>query len=240
VDHSAVGIYAVRQCRTKERLRREEGWEIDPLSAQAWTGILIITAAKTYRRRRLCARNTFKFTHIDSWEIGQPQWTAKLIDEFAARPRIRPHALPAGLGRQDGEQSGSHRNGSSGTIAGPWPISPRRNYYGWLTERSRAHGMGNTFESGGPFFDQDVDGMECLGAGYHPHGGVFGVPGICPFPFVEGVSTDFFKSAAWPMPACIPAVSGRRPQPPTFTGNRSAKPSRLRGSMTTGRKTPTF
>jgi hypothetical protein len=192
--------YTLSRMRTKNASAGQEGWEIDPLSAQALDRHFDHTAAKLIEDAASVPESTFKYTHIDSWEIGQPAWTANLINEFRSRRGYDPTPyLPALAGKTVNSQDATDRF--------TWDYRRTladltvENYYGRLTQRSHAHGLGTHSESGGPFFAQYIDGLECLGADDIPMAEFWSTRTL-PFPFKEGVSSPFFQSTSLAMPDC--------------------------------------
>jgi hypothetical protein len=192
--------YTLSGMRTKNASTGQDGWEIDPLSAQALDRHFDHTAAKLIEDAASVPGNTFKYTHIDSWEIGQPTWTANLINEFRSRRGYDPTPdLPALAGKtvNTSEITGRFNWDYRRTLAD----LTAENYFGRLTQRSREHGMGTHSESAGPFFAQYVDGMECLAADTIPMAEFWSTRTL-PFPFTEGVSAPFFQSTSLEMPHC--------------------------------------
>ena len=62
-----------------------QGLECDKLSKQAIKVHLDAFIGKLAERARGLVGNTFLATHIDSWEVGDQNWTALFRDEFRAR-----------------------------------------------------------------------------------------------------------------------------------------------------------
>ncbi len=194
--------YTLPGMRTKNASAGQEGWEIDPLSSQALDRHFDHTATKLIEDAASVSGSTFKYTHIDSWEIGHPTWTANLIKEFESRRGYDPTPYLAAL---------AGKTVNSPEVAERFQWDYRRtladltveNYYGRLTERSRAHGLGTHSESAGPFFDQDIDGLECLGADDIPMAEFWSTRTL-PFSAEEKVSADFFKSTKLTFPDCTP------------------------------------
>ncbi|MGD0912605.1 MAG: glycosyl hydrolase, partial [Terracidiphilus sp.] len=201
--------YRMTQARTKyssseytssERL----GWEIDPLSALAMDRHFAHTAAKMIEDAGPLAGRTLKYTHIDSWEIGQPTWTAAFVKEFQSRREYDPTPyLPALAKRIVNSQEltkrflWDYRRTLADLVA--------ENYYGRLSKLSHEHGLGTHSEAGGPFFTHDIDGLECDGADDIPMGefwatrlALLGHPSPDPNPTKEeGTSAPFFQSSVW-------------------------------------------
>jgi hypothetical protein len=194
--------YTLSGMKTKNVSVGQQGWGIDPLSAQALDRHFDHTAAKLIADAATVPGSTFKYTHIDSWEIGQPQWTANLIEEFRSRRGYDPTPyLPA--------LAGKTVNSPETTDRFKWDYRRTladltvENYYGRLTQRSHPHGLRTHSESGGPFFDQDIDALECLGADTIPMAEFWSTRTV-PIHSPEAVSTDFFKSTSPAFPDCTP------------------------------------
>ena len=141
--------YTLSRMRTKNASAGQEGWEIDHFSSQALDRHFDHTAAKLIEEAASVPGSTFKYTHIDSWEIGHPTWTAKLIDEFRSRRGYDPTPyLPA--------LAGKTVNSMDITDRFKWDYRrtladlTAENYYGRLTQRSHTQGLGTHSESGGP------------------------------------------------------------------------------------------
>jgi hypothetical protein len=192
--------YTLSRARTRNPSVGQGGWEIDPFSVQALDRHFDHTAAKLIEDAASVPESTFKYTHIDSWEIGQPTWTANLINEFRSRRGYDPTPyLPA--------LAGKTVNSPEVTERFQWDYRRTladltvENYYGRLTQRSHARGLGTHSESGGPFYTHDIDGLECLGADDIPMAEFWSTrPSF--FPFAEGVSSPFFQSTSHVMPEC--------------------------------------
>lgn len=145
------------------------GFEIDPMSAHALDQHFDHTAAILIKDAGEHAGRTFKYTHIDSWEIGQPTWTQAFAEEFKKRRGYDavPY-LPALAGKTIESTDVSQRFAYDyrSVIA----ELVKENYYGRLTYLSEQHGLGTHSEAGGPFYLQYVDGLACLGADTIPMG----------------------------------------------------------------------
>ena len=195
--------YRMTQARIKLSSDDRGGWEIDPLSAQALDRHFAKTAAKLIEDAGPLAGRTLKYTHIDSWEVGQPTWTAAFVEEFRSRRGYDPMPyLPALANRIV--------NGHELTKRFLWDYRRTladlvaENYYGRLTKLSHDHGMGTHSEAGGPFFSHYIDGLECVGADDIPMGEfwanrilLLGDTSPSPNPKDEGTSTPFFQSGVW-------------------------------------------
>jgi hypothetical protein len=187
--------------RTKTRPPQDPAaWEIDPMSAEAMDRHFAETAAKLIEDAGPLAGPTFKYVHIDSWETGIPTWTPKFIQEFAERRKYSPLLHLPGLAGKTIE---------SQDITARFVWDYRRtiadlisaNYYGRLAQLAHARGLGTHPESGGPWYTQYLDALECLGTNDIPMAefwssresfqGLDRNPAI----YSEGVSSGFFKSA---------------------------------------------
>ena len=71
---------------TGMRVSKNTGaFEIDPMSAEAMDLHFANTGAKMIADAGPLAGKTFQYLHIDSWEIRQPDWTARMPEEFLKR-----------------------------------------------------------------------------------------------------------------------------------------------------------
>jgi len=145
------------------------GLEIDPLSRQAMDMHFAATAEKCLADIGQLAGKTLKYTHIDSWELGVPNWTANFRVEFKRRRGYDPLGyMPVLAGKIVDSKEVSdrfardHRRTVADCIA--------ENYYGRLSQLSRKHRIGIHPESGGPFFTHWIDALQCLGKSDIPMG----------------------------------------------------------------------
>ena len=136
-------------------------WEIDPMSSEAMDLHFSETAKKLIEDAGPLTGKTFKYTHIDSWEIGVPTWTNNFIPEFRERRGYDPiKYLPALAGKKLDKPeladrfTWDYRRTVADLIA--------ENYYGRLSELSAKHGLGIHPESGGPYYDQFIDALRGL------------------------------------------------------------------------------
>lgn len=136
-------------------------WEIDPMSADAMDRHFAETAMKMIEDAGPLVGKTLKYTHIDSWEIGIPTWTAKFIEEFKARRGYDPTRYLAALADKTLDSADltarfkwDYRRTAADLIA--------QNYFGRLRALSRKHGLGTHPESGGPAYVQFVNALETL------------------------------------------------------------------------------
>ncbi|MDP6635979.1 MAG: glycosyl hydrolase [Phycisphaerae bacterium] len=145
------------------------GLEIDPLSREAMDMHFAATADKCLAEIGGLAGKTLKYTHIDSWELGVPNWTDDIRSEFKRRRGYAPLPyLPVLAGKivDSKEVSDRFARDYRRTVAD----CIAENYYGRLSELSRKHGMGIHPESGGPFFTHWIDALQCLGKSDIPMG----------------------------------------------------------------------
>jgi len=145
------------------------GLEIDPLSEEAMNLHFDATAEKCVAEIGSLAGKTLKYTHIDSWELGVPNWTKGFRSEFKRRRGYDPLPYLPVLAKKIVDSSEvserflwDYRRTVGDCIA--------ENYYGRLSELSRKHGMGIHPESGGPFFSHWIDALQCLGKSDIPMG----------------------------------------------------------------------
>ncbi len=181
----------------------EPSWEIDPLSAAAMDRHFASTGTKLIDDAGPLAGRTLKYTHIDSWEIGSPSWTARFNEDFRTRRGydLTPY-LPALAGKTVTSKEVTervrwdYRRTLADLVA--------ENYYGRLNKLSRERGLGTHPESGGPFYTHDIDGLECEGTNDIPMAEFWA--SRFPYPLtsglVEGVSANFFRSSESDFPAC--------------------------------------
>ncbi|HEX4243351.1 MAG TPA: glycosyl hydrolase [Steroidobacteraceae bacterium] len=187
--------------RTKTRPPQDAAaWEIDPMSADAMDRHFAETGAKLIEDAGSLAGPVLKYVHIDSWELGIPTWTPKLIEEFAARRRYSPLLYLAGLAGKTVESPEitrrflwDYRRTIADLIAA--------NYYGRLAQLAHAKGLGTHPESGGPWYTQYIDGLECLGTNDIPMAEFWSSRASFqgfernPAIYSQGVASEFFKSA---------------------------------------------
>ena len=180
-------------------------WEIDPMSAEAMELQFSETAKKLIEDAGPLTGKTFKYTHIDSWEIGVPTWTNNFIPEFRERRGYDPiRYLPALAGKKldttglSERFTWDYRRTIADLIAD--------NYYGRMKQLSAEHGLGIHPESGGPYYDQFIDALAVLGISDVPmaefwssRGPVRGADGA-PRGTSQGVASKFFQSSAKSMP----------------------------------------
>ncbi|MHC4109547.1 MAG: glycosyl hydrolase [Planctomycetota bacterium] len=145
------------------------GLEIDPLSRKAMDIHFEATVGACIADMGELMGKTLKYTHIDSWELGVPNWTDEFRLEFGRRRGYDPLPyLPALAGKIVDSKFVSDRflHDCRRTVAD----CIAENYYGRLSELSHKHGMGIHPEAGGPFFTHWVDALQCLGKSDIPMG----------------------------------------------------------------------
>jgi len=191
--------------RTKARAFPDpQSWEIDPMSAAAMDKHYAHTAAKLAQDGGSLTGKTFRYVHIDSWEMGLPTWTAKLIEEFRQRRQYDPLPyLPALAGKTVESPDitarfiWDYRRTIADLIAS--------NYYGRLSQLAHADGLATDSESGGPWYTHYVDALECLGTNDIPMGEFWSArgrfEGIESKPSIYGAPTGFLRPAESTSPA---------------------------------------
>ncbi len=145
------------------------GLEIDPLSKEAMDMHFAATVGACLADVKAFMGKTLTYTHIDSWELGVPNWTPAFQVEFKRRRGYDPLPyLPALAGKIVDSKVISARflHDCRRTVAD----CIAENYYGRLSELSREQGMGIHPESGGPFFTHWIDALQCLGKSDIPMG----------------------------------------------------------------------
>jgi len=145
------------------------GLEIDPLSQEAMDMHFAATTGACLADMKAYMGKTLTYTHIDSWELGVPNWTPEFRSEFKRRCGydLLPY-LPALAGKVVDSRAITARflHDCRRTVAD----CIAENYYGRLSELSREQGMGIHPESGGPFFTHWIDALQCLGKSDVPMG----------------------------------------------------------------------
>ena len=191
--------YMLSDNQTKNASYEDPGWEIDPLSAEALNNHFRNTAAKLIADVGPLAGRTLKYTHIDSWEIGQPSWTPQFIEEFQKRRSYDPTTfLPALTGKivDSPDKTERFKWDYRRTIAD----LVAENYYGRLSALSHEKGLGTHSEAGGPFYEQDIDGLECDGADDIPMAEFWSTRNRGKM--TEDVADPFFRSRTLEGPEC--------------------------------------
>jgi hypothetical protein len=190
--------------RTKARSSRSPpAWEIDPMSAEAMDKHFAETAAKLVEDAGSLVGATFKYLHIDSWEIGILTWTPKFMQEFQERRKYSPLLYLPGL-------AGKTVESEDVTLRFIWDY--RRtiadlvsaNYYGRLAHLAHAKGLGTDCESGGPWYTQYIDALECLGTDDLPMAEFWSslgsFHGIERKPAIYGIPSGFLTTAESKLP----------------------------------------
>ena len=197
--------YGATQTVKLPGLPADGGWEIDPMSAGAMDRHFAQTGAKLIEDAGPLAGKTLKYFHIDSWEIGVVNWTPSFVEEFRSRRGYDPtRYLPALAGKKlDSPEltarfTWDYRRTAADLTA--------ENYYGRLAALCHEHGLGSESESGGPYYSQYIDAMECEGVNDLPMAEFWSSRyefkrGGEPIPNYEGVSVPFFLSAKQTFPA---------------------------------------
>jgi hypothetical protein len=197
--------YGASQVIKDPALQSDGGWEIDPMSAGAMDRHFEHTGAKLIEDAGPLAGKTLKYFHIDSWEIGVVNWTPAFLDEFRRRRGYDPtRYLPALAGKTVDTPEFTtrfmwdYRRTVADLIA--------QNYYGRLATRCHEYGLRSESESGGPYYSQYIDAMECEGVNDLPMAEFWCSRhkfrrGGKPIPNYEGVSAPFFRSANSSFPA---------------------------------------
>ena len=135
--------------------------EIDPLRADTMDRHFAATAGVLIEEVREHVGKTFQFVHIDSGEIGKPDWTPAFREEFRKRRGYDP--LPYLAARAgmvvDSPEITERFNEDNDRTLGDLMVE---NYYGRLNELARRHGLGTHSEAAG-FQKPCVDALAALG-----------------------------------------------------------------------------
>ncbi len=197
--------YGATQLVKDPGLAVDGGWEIDPMSAGAMDRHFAHTGAKLIEDAGPLAGKTLKYFHIDSWETGVVDWTPDFLNEFRARRGYDPtRYLPALAGKKldtaglTDRFTWDYRRTVADLTA--------QNYYGRLAALCHEHGLRSESESGGPYYSQYIDALECEGVNDLPMAEFWCSRhtferGGRPIPNYEGVSTPFFLPANKTFPA---------------------------------------
>ena len=175
-------------------------WEIDPMSAGAMDRHFAHTGARVIEDAGAHAGKTLKYLHIDSWELGCPNWTDHFAAEFRTRRGYDPiQHLPILAGKTLGSEEVNRRFtwDFRRTIAD----LTAQNYYGRFSQLCQEHGIGTDSEAGGPFFTHFVDALESQGAQDVPMAEFWSSRAPFPLDAQQGVPTPFFRSAERDYPA---------------------------------------
>ncbi|MCL5743973.1 MAG: glycosyl hydrolase [Acidobacteria bacterium] len=142
------GQTVASRARTKLHGPGSGGYEIDPFRADTMRMHFAETAEKILADVRPWAGKTLKYFHIDSGEIGSPDWTRNMRGEFRRRRGydLYPY-LPVLAGKtvESREVTERFREDFRRTL-GDLLVE---NYYGVLAALSRRHGIGIHPESAG-------------------------------------------------------------------------------------------
>lgn len=124
-----------------------QGYEIDIMSTEALDAQIRETAEKLVADIGPLAGKTLKYLHIDSWEGGEPNWTAHMLEEFKKRRGYDPVpylAVLSGTTVDNRDVSLRFARDLRRTVADLWAD----NLYGRFTQQARRLGMGVHAESG--------------------------------------------------------------------------------------------
>jgi hypothetical protein len=124
-----------------------QGYEIDIMSTDAIDAQMAETADKLAEDIGPLAGKTLKYLHIDSWECGEPNWTAPMVEEFKRRRGYDPLPYLASLSGttvDSREVSLRFSRDLRRTVADLWAD----NLYGRFLQQARRLGMGVHAESG--------------------------------------------------------------------------------------------
>jgi hypothetical protein len=136
-------------------------WEIDPLSAEALDRHFAATAGVLLQDVKPYVGKTWKYVHIDSGEIGNPEWTPKLGADFRRLRGYDPlpyFAAKAGQIVDDPAITERFLEDYDRTI-GDLMIE---GYYGHLGQLARQHGLGTHSEAAG-YQKPTVDALRSMG-----------------------------------------------------------------------------
>jgi len=135
--------------------------EIDPLRADAMDRHFKATVGVVIEDVKDHVGKTFQYVHIDSGEIGKPNWTPDFRKEFKKRRGYDPFpylAARAGI-IVDAPAITERFNEDYERTLGDLMVE---NYYGRLAELARCHGLGTHSEAAG-FQKPCVDALRSLG-----------------------------------------------------------------------------
>jgi hypothetical protein len=140
---------------------QDHGYEIDPLRADTMEKQFEATAGKVIQDCKPWLGKTLKYFHIDSWEIGTPDWTAAFPEEFKRRRGYDPLPYLAAM-------TGEIVNNKDVTVRFIEDFNltlgdlTADNYYGKMAELSHRHGVGIHPESEG-YQKSYTDSLKVLG-----------------------------------------------------------------------------
>ncbi len=135
--------------------------EIDPLRAEAMDCHFAATVGVVLQDVKEYAGKTFQYVHIDSGEIGTPDWTPAYREEFKNRRGYDPYpylAARAKLCVDSPEVTDRFQEDDDRTL-GDLMVE---NYYGRLAVLARRHGLGTHSEAAG-FQKPCVDALASMG-----------------------------------------------------------------------------
>ena len=135
--------------------------ELDPLRPDTMDRHFAATAGMLIKEVAPYVGKTFQFVHIDSGEIGKPDWTPAFREEFRKRRGYDPFpflAVRAGL-VVDSPALTERFNEDYDRTLGDLMLE---NYYGRLATLARSHGLGTHSEAAG-FQKPCVDALASLG-----------------------------------------------------------------------------
>jgi hypothetical protein len=137
------------QAYIKECGPQDRGYEVDPLRAEVMDKHFAATAGKVLKDVPSWAGKTLKYFHIDSWELGKPNWTAAFPREFQRRRGYEIWPYMAALAGKivDNPIITARFMEDFDRTLGDLTVE---NYYGRLAELSHQHGIGTHPESEGP------------------------------------------------------------------------------------------
>lgn len=155
----------VSQARIKECGPKDRGYEIDPLRADVMDKQFAATAGKVLQDVKpwVGKTKTLQYFHIDSWEIGKPNWTPAMRDEFRRHRGYDLLPYMAALAEEtvDSHEITARFHEDFNTTLGDLTVE---NYYGRLAELSHQQGVGTHPESEGPG-KPCIDSLRSLGTG---------------------------------------------------------------------------
>lgn len=161
--HSVIGPYPISHLKLSGT--NDEGYELDPFRSDVMDKHFAATAGKVLEDVKPLAgmTKTLQYFHIDSWEIGKPNWTAEFRGEFKRRRGydLFPYmAALAGESVDNPEVTARFVEDFNRTLSD----LVVDNYYGRLAELSHQHGIGTHPESEGPELQWE-DSLRALGTG---------------------------------------------------------------------------
>jgi (4-O-methyl)-D-glucuronate---lignin esterase len=160
------------------------GYEIDPLNAEAMERHFDATVGTVIREVREHVGETFTHAHIDSGEIGSPNWTAKFPEHFQRLRGYDPRPyLAARVGLDADTHNPLSRTAPGGTKKDVvWVDDPEITkrfledydrtiadlyiecYYGRLDRLSREHGLAGAHSEAAGYQKPAVDALRAMGS----------------------------------------------------------------------------